>query len=231
MPDDIPAFLDRRPFVWSFTILHTYKNVCPYQMAQRYIYKTTPYVETPAMKWGNEVHAALEHRVGAGKPLPEPMMQWEKFAKPFDGRGAKTEMKLGVTMQGTATGFFDKNVWGRGKVDTTLMNDTTAYFCDWKTGKSDYEDRFELDVQAVLLNVKFPQLRSIVGQYAWLKEDRLSEMYDLSDTRKTWNEIGEIVRAIEADKKSGEFKKKRSGLCLWCDVYDCENNKNPKKSK
>ncbi len=59
-PLPIPAFLDRRPLVYSYTFLHTYKNVCPHQAYRRYILKDQPYVETAAMKWGNEVHAAFE---------------------------------------------------------------------------------------------------------------------------------------------------------------------------
>lgn len=228
-PADIPPFLDRRPLVWSFTMLHTYRDVCPHQMAHRYIWKTTSYSETAAMKFGNDVHAALEHRVGSQKPLPLEMQKWDGFAMPFDGRGAVTEQKLGVTAKGLSCGFFDKEVWGRGKIDLTLMIGETAYFLDWKTGGSKYEDRFELDVQAVLLNAKYPMLTKFVGQFAWLKEDRLGQIYDLSDTRKTWTEIGQLVTAIEADKKSGEFAKKRSGLCGWCDVFSCEHNSNPNK--
>ena len=229
MTEGIPAFLDRRPLIWSYTMLDGFRSKCAYQAAQRYVYKTLPYVESPAMKWGNDVHAAFEHRVGGGKPLPESMMKWEHFAAPFDGRGAKTELKLGVTMKGSATGFFDKDVWGRGKADCVLMSEDAAYLADWKTGGSRYEEPFELEVQAVLLNAKFPGLRTIRASYVWLKEDRISKVYDVSDTAKTWNEIGEIVRAVESDKKRGEFKKKKGPLCAYCNVYACENNNNPDK--
>ena len=54
-------------------------------MSRRYIVKDQPYVESPEMKWGNDVHSAFEYRVGSRKPLPDNMMQWEQFAAPFDG--------------------------------------------------------------------------------------------------------------------------------------------------
>lgn len=222
---EIPPFLDRRPFVGSYTILSTYKN-CPHQMAHRYIWKTMPYVETPEMKWGNDVHSAFEYRVGGAKPLPQNMQQWEQFAVPFDGRAVAVEQKLGITSEGHACGFFsDKpQVWFRGKTDLAIINDTTAYLVDWKTGGSKFEDPFELATNAVLLHAKNPQLRKIVGSYTWLKENRVGRMYDLSDTAATWKEICRLMAEIADRKQRNEFEKKQSGLCKgWCGVETCEH--------
>ena len=224
MSDDltIPAFLDRRPLVGTFTMLSTYKN-CEHQAFRRYIKKDQKYVETPEMKWGNEVHAAFEYRVGSGKPLPENMKDWEVFAKPFDGHKVMCEQKLGVSSQGHAVGFWDGSVWFRGKADATIVHGDTAYIGDWKTGKSAYEDPFELATNAVLLHAKFPHLKKIVGSYVWLKEGRVSQVYDLSDTRSTWAEICRLMGEILAKRDTGEFEKKRSGLCGYCSVSDCEH--------
>lgn len=231
MTDDLPAFLDRRPLVFSFTMLHTYRDICPNQAAQRYVYKSTPYVETEAMAWGNKVHAAFEYRIGGQKPLPLDMQQWESFATPFDGKDAKTEQKLGVDRQGYSCKFFsDKpQVFLRGKLDCTIINGTTAYLADWKTGGSKYEDPFELAVGALLLHAANPQLTKIVGQFAWLKENRMSGLHDVSNTAETWNEVSAITGNIERDKAAGVFEKRQGPLCRWCDVYKCENNSNPKK--
>lgn len=210
-------------------MLHTYKNICAYQAAQRFVYKRIPFFKTPAMQYGDDVHKAFELRVGGQKPLPVAMQQWEPFAVPFDGRNVKVETKLGITAQGHSCDFFAKNVWGRTRIDVTLINGTAAYINDWKTGKSKYEDPFELKVNAVLLHAANPQLEKIVGTYTWLAENRLSERYDLSDTRKTWWSIHEIVRSIENDKLTGHFEKRRSGLCAFCPCYECEHNTNPDK--
>ena len=228
---DLPKFLDRRPLIFSYTFLDTYENKCPYLAAQRYIYRTVKYVETPEMKRGNEVHAAFEHRIGSGKPLPDDMRQFEPFAVAFDGKGAKTEQKLAITAEGYSCGYWsDKpQVWLRGKLDTALMNGTVAYLIDWKTGNPKYEDRFELDVGALLLHAANPQLTKIVGQYAWLRENRLSQPYDLSDTSATWRKVNAIAARIEADKANGTFEKKQSPLCRFCELYTCENNTNPNK--
>src|ERR1700674_5004538 len=104
--NDIPEFLKvqnrAKPFaphlVGTFTIINTYRN-CPEQMRRRYITKDLgAFVETPEMKWGNEVHEAFELRIGTGKPLPTTMQQWEQFAVPFDRpKGmVKVEQKLAI---------------------------------------------------------------------------------------------------------------------------------------
>lgn len=222
---DISPFLDKRPFVGSYTILSTDEN-CPHQMAHRYIWKTLPYVETPEMKWGNDVHSAFEYRIGGGKPLPVNMQQWECFAAPFDGQNPLVEQKLGISAEGRACGFFsDKpQVFFRGKADCVIIKGETAYIADWKTGGSKYEDPFELETNAMLLHAKFPQLKKIMGSYVWLKENRLSQMYDLSDTARTWATVCTKIAAILERKARNEFEKKPSGLCKgWCSVETCEH--------
>jgi hypothetical protein len=218
----IPPFLDRRPFIGTYTILSTYKN-CPHQMSRRYIVKDQPYVETPEMKWGNEVHSAFEYRVGSGKPLPANMLEWEKFAQPFDGLAPQVEQKLGISAEGRSTGFFDNNVWFRGKADVAIINGDAAYMADWKTGKSTYEDPFELATNAMLLHAKNPHLKVIKGSYIWLKENRVGQQYDLSDTASTWKEVCRLMGEILEKKKTGQFEKQQSGLCGWCSVKDCEH--------
>lgn len=253
MPD-IPDFLDRRKGVmpreqlaaphgagtaehktqppviqpgaikWSFTILNTYKNICPHQAYRRYIKRDIPYSETPAIAKGNAIHKALELRVGSNTRLPDDMASYEQFARVFDGKQAKAELQLGVTTQGQPCGFFDPQVWGRGKLDVVLVNREVAYLADWKSGKV-REDPLELEVQAVLLHVKYPQLKKIVGQYVWLAEHRLGQQYDLSDTRATWELIGRTVESMELDRARGVFEKRQGPLCGWCPVKDCENNR------
>jgi len=225
--ESIPAFLDRRaskPLIYTFTMLSAYRN-CGHAMYRRYIKKDQPYVESPQMKFGNDVHTAFEHRVGSHKPLPDNMAQWEHFAAALDGRGANVELKLAMTREGRTTGYWDSDCWFRGKIDVTLRQGERAYIRDWKTSKtgSKYEDSFELETNALLLKAKYPALQVVRGDYVWLAENRIGQSYDLSAFRVTWDEINRLVALIEADRASGEFEKKRSGLCSWCSVQDCEH--------
>jgi hypothetical protein len=234
MIDDyaIPAFLDRTKLVYSYTNLNCYENVCPHQFRHRYILKTTRFVETEAMKHGTRVHEAMEDRIARKKPLPPDFLHWEPYARPFDafydsGKQALcAELKLGITAAGSRCGFFDNDVvWLRGKLDLVVVNGETAYIVDWKTGNSKYEDRFELDVGALMLHAASPKLRKIVGSYIWLKEKRVGQLYDLSETRRVWTRVTDIARRIEKDRQSGEFEKRPGPLCWHCDVKTCEHNR------
>ena len=229
-PGPIPPFLDRRPLVGTYTMLSCFENICQYQAYRRYVVRDIKFVPTPASEYGNEVHTAFEHRIGGGKPLPEKMQQWEPLAQPFDGRGAQVELKIGLTKDGVPCGYFDNNVvrW-RVKVDTLVLNPdkTFAYLCDWKTGNSKYEDPFELAIGAMHVHALYPSLQKIAGQYAWLRDNRLGQSHDLTDTNATWQKASAILGKMEAAKASGEWPKRQSPLCAHCDVLDCENNKRP----
>lgn len=213
-----------KPLVFSYTMLHTYDNICPYQAAQRYVYKVIPFQETEAMRHGNEVHAAMQKRVGRGTPLPA-TMPYESFALPLDSRGARCEQQIGVTKDGKATGFFDADVYFRCKIDVNIVKGPTAYLLDYKTGKV-REEPFELECQAVALHAKNPGLTKVIGQYAWLASNRLGPMHDVSYTGRTWQRIRQLGDQIETDRRMGSFEKREGPLCGWCPCMDCEFNPN-----
>ena len=220
----IPTFLDRRPFVGTFTALSTFKSVCEHQAYRRYIKKDIPYVESEAMAWGKKVHSAFEQRLGdQRRPLPSDMRQWEGFATPFEKYKVITESKMGMTERARQTGFFDSDVWFRGISDAAVLQSDKAFILDFKTGGSKYEDPFELATNALLLKVKYPELKKIVGSYAWLKENRMSQQYDLSDFKGTFMEITRLMNLVAEKRQSGEWIKRKSGLCGYCSVSDCEN--------
>jgi len=210
-------------------MLHCFRDICAHQGQARYIDKSIKFVDTPEVRWGNEVHTAFEQRVAGGKPLPLEMQAWEKYAVPFDGRPVQCETWFYVDVDGRACDRYAKNKFGHGKIDLAMIEGDNAYIADWKTGNSKYEDPFELAVNAVLLHVKYPHLKKIVGQYIWLKDDRPSQLYDVSDTRSTWGEICHIMQQVTAWRMAASFPKKRSGLCSWCQRYDCSDNSNPDK--
>lgn len=225
VPDFLRRETPKKSLVFSFTMLNTYRNICPHQAYRRYIKKDLPFVESEAMQFGNKVHSALELRVGGGKPLPQDMQQWERFAAPLAGAKAKAEQKLGITKEGVTCGFFDDNVWFRGKVDITVINGTTAFLPDWKSGKP-REDPFELETNAMLIKAKYPQLTKIVGCYIWLGPkggDRMGQQYDLSHTVDTFTYVQRIAADLEEDIRNNDFEKRKGGLCPWCPCDDCEH--------
>ena len=179
-----------KPIIGSYTALRNYQN-CPLAMYHRNIAKTYPFVMTDAVRLGNDIHKAFEHRLRDKEPLPPLFAKWESFAAPFDGKPVHVELSLGITKDGKPCGFWDKDCWFRGKIDTALVSGNRAHLFDWKSGSSKYEDPFELEISAVLLQAKFPKATQIEGRYVYLAEDRLGMCHDLSETNT-------VVRPNEA---------------------------------
>jgi hypothetical protein len=236
---DIPPALRRdknniapvfaKPLVYSYTNLHTFDDTCQYQFYRTYAKKDIPYIASKEMDWGKRVHTAMEHRIGGGKPLPEDMRHWEPIASALADRKPRVEMKLGITGDGRPTGFYDKDVRGRGTLDVVLVNNNTAMLFDHKTGGSKYESPFELEIHAMLLKAANPNLIRVTGSFIWLKENRVGTPHDLSDFSGTWARVNNLVEEIEDRMLGGEWEKKKGPLCAYCRVFDCENNSNLNK--
>ena len=212
-----------KPLVGSFTLLNQYLN-CPHAMFHKFIAKTYPYVESLQQGFGNRGHKAFEERIGNKKPLPEEFSKYEHFAVPFDAHLTIVEQKLGMTREGKPTGFFDKDVWFRGKLDTSILSNGSGYMADWKFGSSKYEDPFELEVGAVLLQAKYPKATKLVGRYVYPVENKLGQLYDLSNTDVTFARMKHLMDEIERDRATGWYEKRKSGLCGYCSVEDCEHH-------
>ena len=219
--------INGKPFVYTFTNVNTY-DICPRQMYARYVAKSVPFKSTPEMEFGNKVHTAFELRVGGGKPLPADMNQWEPFCAPLDGLMPRVEVKMGITRDGRPTGFYDNDVFFRGKADVIVIQATAAFLPDWKTGKC-REEPFELETNAMLTHVANPYLTSMTGAYVWLKENRMGMPHNLSNTSGTWTYLNRKIAAIENSMQTNDWPEKKTPLCAWCDDFSCPHNKNPKK--
>ena len=215
-----------KPLVYSYTMLKT-ADTCLYKAYRQYVVRNIPFDKTPEIKWGEDVHTAMEYRLG-GKPLPREMQHWEPLVAAYAERKAQPERKTGITRDGKPTGFFDANVFLRCKIDVTMLNGENGFVADFKTGNSKYEDPFELEVQALTLKAMTPGLSNIAGHYLWLKENRIGQTHDLSDFQSTWARIHNKVEVIEDALASSEWPKTKGPLCGWCGVKDCENNPNAK---
>ena len=217
-----------KPYQWAYTSLKLYDDTCPYQFFRTYIKKDIPYVGSPEQEEGKQAHTALQERVQGKKPLPARMRQWEPFAAALDPFKCQVELRLAVTKDARPTEYFAKDVAGRGQVDVAVISGTSAAIFDWKLANSKYESAFELQIHALLLKAANPQLTTVTGSFVWLRECRVGQTYDLSDFSGTWAKINNIVEQIQDDMASGEFEKRRTPLCGWCRVFDCENNTNQK---
>ncbi len=218
-----------KQLVWSYSFLNTYIR-CARQGQAQYITKELPYTESPETAHGDRVHSAAETAL---KLKQFPIIPYDDLVPYFQAiysipayKKIEPEMKLGVGMNWEPKQFFDNDVWGRGKLDVPiLVNPETAIIFDWKTGK-EWEDPFELEVQAVLLKAKYPELKVIKGAYIWLKEDKYGPTYDLHQTLdKTRDKIEGVMEKVG----KGLFYAQPNALCGWCALKTCRHWKERKK--
>ncbi len=207
----------------SHTFLNDWDN-CPHKAFRKHIKKDlAKFVQTDAMKWGNDVHTAFEVRLKHGTPFPQGMEKFEAIARPFAEMDAKSEKMLGIREDGVECDFFAKDVWLRGKIDTTVVKDDWAMIADWKSGKR-REERAELEVHGVLLKAWIPSVTKITAHYVWLQDMQIGKAHDVSNTGKKLAEIRQTMETVKNCLEVEDFPKRRNPLCGWCDVLDCENN-------
>ena len=125
-----------KPKPWSHTALEQFKN-CPRQYHAERVEKRFPYVEGPEAAYGNRVHKDFEDRILIGKPLPADVQSHELYLSrliELPGIG-EAEQKIALNTRGQPCGYWDADVWYRGKVDYLKINGDMARVYDWKTGK------------------------------------------------------------------------------------------------
>lgn len=209
---------------YSYTFLSTYE-ICPKQAHHRYVLKDIPFQETTAMKWGSEVHSAMEKRVRDKAPLPKEMAKYELYAAALEPLKPECEIKLGIKRDGSPVAFFDEDVWLRGKADVAARNGTTAVLFDYKTGRK-REDPTELEIQAVMLHAVWPEITKITGHYVWLQDGVVGRAHDVSNVGETLEVLQDKADEIEQMNRVGIWPTKQGPLCGWCPVKSCGFNRN-----
>lgn len=232
---------------WSFTAVQEYLN-CPRKYQLNRVLKVMPFVESEAMKQGNIVHKHLEDRIREGKKLPEHLLKFEKFIVGMEKKvmadewlevGAEIEVcfdrnleMVGNWGQTSPRAWFDKRTWYRGKFDiSALINKTTAFIGDWKTGKR-RPDSTQLELFAGVAFKALPDLERVTTAYIWTQagaQDKKvfyreghagDEEKNISSKSEAdiWAEWLGYVERIEQSMQNNKWPCKPSGLCGWCDA-------------
>jgi hypothetical protein len=206
---------------------HTAWDQCPRKAWHGYIARDIERADTAAMQWGTRVHTVLD-KYFKGEPLPDTFQHYAHLYEFPPGYSVQSELKLGIDDAGRACEFFADNVYARGVLDLVLrpeQRDDMAILIDHKTGKV-REHPAELELHAALLQVHYPELRTIKGWYNWLSTGKMGAVHDLSDTQHTLQRLAHTQRCISNAFKLGAdaFPPRQSPLCGWCPVKQCEFN-------
>jgi len=180
------------------------------------------------MRWGNEVHKALELRVRDGLPLPKTMQKWEPLIAKLLKRPGKplAEQQLCLSEELSPTDWFGSESWCRGIVDFCILDGDKALALDWKTGKPK-TDHDQMRLFAALMFHHYPQLEKVTTGYVWLAYGNKisSKTFFRSDLNEIWGEFLPRVQRYQLAFTKEKWEAKPSGLCrAWCPVLDCEFN-------
>lgn len=216
-------------YTWSYSSLDLFKQ-CPQKYYRLRVVKDVKDPPAEHLNYGLEVHKAAEEYVRDGKPIPEKYVSILK--DPLDRliamEGDKyCEMKLGLTKELEACGFFDKEVWWRGIADLIIINNDYAYVIDYKTGKSSkYADPKQLELLSLAVFKHFPQVKKVKGGLLFVvANDLVKANFEQEQSHVYWLKWLEGTAMLEAAIKNDVWNKKPNFTCRkYCPVTDCEHN-------
>lgn len=215
-------------YTWSYSSISLFQQ-CPRKYYRLRIVKDI--VEPPQQHliYGTEVHQAAEDYVCNDKSL-DPRYG---FLRPtLDALKALPGMKLceyemGITKEFEPCGFRDENVWFRGIADLLIINGEQAHLVDYKTSKSSqYADRKQLELLALLVFKHFPYIKSIkAGLVFVVAEDLVKAAYDTDIQEKAWSKWLPEIQRLEKAMETDVWNAVPNFTCRkFCPVHDCEHN-------
>jgi hypothetical protein len=213
---------------WSHSALKDYEG-CARRYHEVKVLKKYPFQETEATRYGTDVHAAIEHYIVDGTPIPPKYAQFQPvvdalLAKP--GRKL-AEYEMGVTHDLQPTGFKSADVWVRGIADILIVDDDnlTAWVGDWKTGNNKYPDRDQLVLMSLMVFVHFPHIRKVNSALLFIVKDDMVKMQMTRDQAEAfWWKYRERVARLEGSFSNDVWNPTSTPLCGWCQVTGCEFN-------
>jgi hypothetical protein len=224
---------------WSHTKISDYLQ-CPHKFYEKYIKKSTKQVESEAMRKGNTIHKLMElatntqdtteyaeRKVGleeAGLAPAIPLLERLRAL------GAAAELELGVKRDWTPCSFWDKEVWGRCKIDILAADGERGIIVDWKTGATKnlkYQTENELKLHAVIAHAHFPELKIISGRYYYTQgfcfyPTPPDKPYIFTGLVAERYKINELMNRIEYAVENDKCGTRKNPLCPWCEVKTCK---------
>lgn len=241
---------------WSFSKMETGES-CPAQFRHKHILRTVAGPSSPDTVVGTAAHAVLERRVKGASladakkaalentPLTsdeQDMLRtledrMEAFVRKFDGfcrREGVTRILVeeawGITATLGRTGFFDKDVYFRGKVDLgAITRDGDLVVIDHKSGvakdlKKDLKKRQQLWSYYVLAIPNVPGVSGVRGAIHFLQgaEDKAVQWMPNYDDASRVREVyapwlfSRISEVAETLVEPFPAKPKLRWPCEWC---------------
>lgn len=221
---------------WSFTGLEQSRN-CLKQFDEVRNKKRFPYEATSVEAvWGRYAHKAFEDRQGTRVTLPQDLAHHEKFMKRMEawaGDYFQTEMQVALDAKLKPCPFFGGDaVWWSGIIDY-LKVDAPAHrarIVDYKTGKRKPKPE-QLEENALWVWAQYPEVDVIDSFFYWTQavdkddDDAAIDRYVFSRKQipELWAHAVPALKKLLEAYTNNVWPAKKSGLCGWCPVCDCEH--------
>jgi CRISPR/Cas system-associated exonuclease Cas4 (RecB family) len=212
---------------WSFSGLKQFTN-CPRQYYEVKVQRNFEVKETEAIRYGKEVHKALEDYVRDGAPLAKNYLRFKNMVDAIlqaDGvRYVEHEMALDANK--TPCDFHAPEYWVRGIADLLIVDDDRAYIVDYKTGSARYPDPKQLKLMALMTFAHFPQVKFIKGGLLFVMHNAfISDQYRREETDKLWLAFSSELMRLKVSYDTNNWPENPTPLCGWCPVNTCQFNK------
>lgn len=210
-------------FTWSYSRLKNFET-CPKRHWHYDIAKDIKEGESPALVEGNDGHKAFDARVRSGKTLPLPLLQHEPMLaklKQLPGE-SYPELRLALTPEYQACGFFDDRVWFRTVVDFCNVNGNTGTILDYKFGRP-AQDMTQLQLMSATVMHYMPSLTRVRARLLFVNHNKAEGAeFSPGDLAGIWAAILPRVAKLRLAVESQNFPPTPNGLCKrWCGVTDC----------
>ncbi len=216
-------------FAWSYSSIKTFDQ-CPKKYFHLKVVKDVKDEPGEAADYGTAVHEAAELFVTNGTPIPEKFAFMRPIVEPLaKKKGTKyAEIKIGVAKTEAGfepRGFFDKDVWYRGIADLLIVNGSTAWLVDYKTGKNaKYADMKQLDLLAGAVFIHYPEVDTINSALLYVVSQEMPKKIHHRQHLDSYMGVFDTqLERLDTAIENGVWNASPSGLCSFCPVVDCEH--------
>jgi hypothetical protein len=212
---------------WSYSGLKDFVN-CPRQYNEVKVLKRYEKKATVEMRYGTQVHSALEDYVKEGKPLAK---NYEHFGKQLDPlrdmEGVKyPEYRMALTINRQPCTFGAKDYWVRGIADLMVVDGDQGYIVDYKTGNNKYPDPKQLQLMALMGFEYFPEVTHFkAGLLFVAHNDFVTSEYQREKIDKYWDDFAPQLKRLQLSYENDVWQENPTPLCGWCPVSDCTHYK------
>ncbi len=212
---------------WSYSGLKQYLN-CPKQYHEVKVLRNYDINVTEQMRYGTEVHSALEDYAAAQIPLAKNYLRYKPVMDELasiDG-AHYNEYRMALTVDRLACDFNDANYWVRGIADKIIVDEDLAYVIDYKTGSNRYPDPKQLQLMSLMLFVHFPDVKNIKAGLLFVAHNTfVTREYKHTDIPKLWEDFAGDLERLQGSLDNNSWPCNPTPLCGWCPVKQCEFHK------